>query len=114
MKPQSWIKEFPGAITVCDANGVIVEMNDAAAATFQKDGGKELIGKNVFVCMPESACSKLKELMEQQKNNAYTIQKNGLKKLIYQAPVYEEGNYCGFIEVSLVLPQEMPHFNRDA
>jgi sensor histidine kinase regulating citrate/malate metabolism len=114
MKPQSWIKEFPGAIIVCDENGVILEMNDAAAKTFEKDGGMTLIGNSVFDCMPELACKKLKDLMEQQQTNTYTIQKNGVKKLIYQSPVFEEGKYCGFMEMSLVIPQQMPHFDRDA
>jgi len=34
-----WIKEFPAAITVCDLNGIITEMNDKAISTFAKDGG---------------------------------------------------------------------------
>jgi hypothetical protein len=51
--------------------------------------------------------------METQQTNVYTIEKNGVKKLIYQAPWYEEGQYCGFLELSLEIPFEMPHFNRE-
>jgi len=44
----------------------------------------------------------------------YTIQKSGVKKLIYQAPWFQEGKYAGFVELSLPIPETMPHFDRDA
>ena len=36
MPEHEWMKEFPGSITVCDANGIILEMNDRAAATSRR------------------------------------------------------------------------------
>ena len=45
--------------------------------------------------------------------NAYTIEKGGVKKLIYQAPWFEDGEYRGLVEVTLVLPDVLPHFVRD-
>ena len=36
----SWVKEFPGAVTVCDTDGIITEMNDKAAKVFEADGGR--------------------------------------------------------------------------
>jgi len=44
--------------------------------------------------------------------NIYTIEKNGVKKLIYQSPWYQNGKYAGFVELSLEIPFEMPHFIR--
>jgi len=32
--------------------------------------------------------------------------------MIYQAPWYQGGEYGGFIEISFVIPLEMPHFDR--
>lgn len=46
--------------------------------------------------------------------NVYTIEKDGVKKLIYQAPWYRDGAYAGFVELSLVVPAAMPHFVRGA
>jgi hypothetical protein len=112
MSMASWIKEFPGAITICNADGIILEMNDKAIETFKKEGGADLIGKNLFDCHPEPARSKLCELMRAQKSNCYTIEKNGIKKMIYQSPWYENGGYCGLVELSLEIPVEMPHFIR--
>ena len=112
-EPDAWVKEFPAAITVCDPNGIILEMNDKAATTFARDGGYGLIGKNVLDCHPDPARGKLERLMEGQKSNVYTIEKNGVKKLIYQTPWFQEGQYAGFIEFSFEIPFEVLHFIRD-
>jgi len=109
----SWVKEFPAAVTVCDPDGIIIEMNDKSAKTFEKDGGYELIGRNVLDCHPDPARGKLERLMDKQISNVYTIEKNGIKKLICQTPWYENGQYAGFIELSFEIPFDMPHFIRD-
>jgi hypothetical protein len=51
-------------------------------------------------------------MMLEKRQNIYTIEKNGVKKLIYQTPWYQDGQYAGFIELSLEIPFEMPHFIR--
>jgi transcriptional regulator with PAS, ATPase and Fis domain len=109
----SWVKEFPGAVTVCDSQGIILEMNDKSAKTFEADGGRALIGKNVFDCHPEPSRGQLERMMDERRPNIYTIEKNGVKKLIYQTPWFADGEYAGFIELSLEIPFEMPHFLRD-
>jgi transcriptional regulator with PAS, ATPase and Fis domain len=114
MDDHRWVKEFSGAVTVCDTRGHIIEMNDHAVEVFAKDGGAKLIGTNVFDCHPEPSRSKLRGMMEAGRTNVYTIQKKGKKKLIYQSPWYDEGRYAGFVEVSVEIPWDMPHFNRDA
>jgi transcriptional regulator with PAS, ATPase and Fis domain len=108
-----WIDEFPGAITVCDQQGTILEMNIRAAENFRKDGGRKLIGTNLFDCHPEPARTKLKQIMDKQRLNVYTTEKRGMRKLIYQTPWYKAGKYRGFIELSLSIPTKIPHFVRD-
>jgi hypothetical protein len=44
--------------------------------------------------------------------NIYTIEKNGVRKLIYQSPWFSNGSYAGFVELALEIPWEMPHFIR--
>ncbi len=112
MDMPDWIKEFPGGITVCDAAGTILEMNDKAAAIFAAEGGASLVGRNVLECHPEPARSKLKGMLESGQGNAYTIMKKGRKKLIFQSPWYRDGKYAGFVELSLEIPETMPHFVR--
>lgn len=112
MKTSDWTREFPAAITVCDREGVVLAMNDRSAATFQKNGGASLVGRNLFDCHPEAARAKIRELLSTGGTNAYTIEKGGVRKLIYQAPWYEQGQLMGLVELSLPIPQEMPHFVR--
>ncbi|MGD0338916.1 MAG: diguanylate cyclase [Bacteroidota bacterium] len=107
-----WVKEFPGKITICDREGIIVEMNDRSIKAFEKDGGAGLIGKNMLDCHPEPARTRLKELLAAGNTNAYTIEKNSVKKLIYQSPWYHNGVYRGFVEFSLEIPLTLPHHIR--
>jgi transcriptional regulator with PAS, ATPase and Fis domain len=109
----TWIKEFPAAVTVCDKEGIIIEMNAMAARTFAKDGGLALIGKSLYDCHPDPARGKLERLLDDRKTNIYTIEKNGVKKLIYQSPWFKEGAYAGFIEFSFEIPFTIPHFIRE-
>jgi len=109
----AWVREFPGAVTVCDARGIILAMNEKAARVFEEDGGHALIGSDVMDCHPEPARSRLRALLENRQTNVYTIEKKGVKKLIYQAPWYEDGQFAGLVELSLEIPFEMPHFLRD-
>jgi transcriptional regulator with PAS, ATPase and Fis domain len=109
----NWEKEFPAAITICDKEGIIISMNDKALKIFESDGGEKLIGTNVLDCHPEPARSKLKKMLENGITNIYTIEKRGIKKLIYQSPWYESGIYKGFIELSMEIPFEMENFVRE-
>jgi len=113
MREYGWIEGFPGAVTVSDTEGRILEMNGKSREVFAASGGAALVGTNVLDCHPEPSRSKLKGMMKDERANIYTIQKNGLKKLIYQVPWYENGVYAGFVELSLEIPWDMPHFNRD-
>ncbi|MCJ7520281.1 MAG: hypothetical protein MUO42_11505 [Anaerolineaceae bacterium] len=113
MDNPNWSTYFPAAITVTDEKGIIVEMNDVSVENYHKDGGAALIGTNAIECHKEPSLSKVKKLYETHSLNVYTITKNGKKKLIYQAPYFVEGKFSGMVEISLPLPDGMPHFDRD-
>jgi transcriptional regulator with PAS, ATPase and Fis domain len=113
MNQHHWIEQFDVAITVCDAEGIVLEMNDRAAKTFERQGGEQLVGQSLVDCHPEPARAKLLQMMEDRRKNVYTIEKGGTKKLIYQAPWYADGRYGGFVELSLEIPADVPHFVRD-
>ncbi len=112
MTETAWEKEFNVAITVCDPQGIILSLNDKAARTYEREGGTALIGTSMLDCHPEPARSKVARMLETRQANVYTIQKKGVKKLIYQEPWYRDGEYAGFVELSLEIPYEMPHFVR--
>jgi len=112
MSTQNWFNEVPFAITVCDEKGIVLEMNDKSALTFSKDGGKNLIGQSLMDCHSDKSKQMILEMMQSEKVNVYTIEKNGKKKLIYQCPWYAEGKLSGLVEISLELPDDIPHFIR--
>lgn len=87
-----YFKEVNLAVTICDKEGKILEMNDKSRKTFVKPGEEDLIGKNVLDCHPEPAHSLLADMLQNPRTNVYTIEKKGVKKLIYQTPWYVEGN----------------------
>lgn len=107
-----WITQFPAAITLIDSEGRVLEMNDRAAQAYAADGGRKLIGLNSLDCHPEQARQKLVDLLQSQQTNVYTIEKAGQKKLIFQSPWYEDGQYRGIVEMQIELRPDMPHFVR--
>lgn len=113
MEQRDWIKQFPGSVTVCDCNGVILEINDKAAESYDSYGGYDVVGKNLLDCHHEPARSKVQKMLEACEKNIYSIEKNGIKKLIYQSPWFQDGQYAGFVELSLEIPFEMEHFVRE-
>lgn len=109
---KNWEDGVNFAITVCDTAGKIIEMNEKSAATFSGRGGKDLLGRNLLDCHPEPSRTKLNKMLEEPFTNAYTVEKNGVKKLIYQTPWLKNGKPAGLVELSLEIPAEMPHFIR--
>ncbi|MDD5091971.1 MAG: PAS domain-containing protein [Candidatus Wallbacteria bacterium] len=113
MNLPSWLTGMPAAVTVCDTSGIILFMNEQSGKVFAKYGGLDLIGKSLLDCHPEPARKKIMDMMEKRETNTYTIEKNGVKKLIWQAPWTDESGACGgLVEMSFEIPAEMPHHVR--
>ena len=70
-----WAAGLQVAITVTDANGVVVEMNAASISTFAKSGGAALVGQDVRACHPPAARERLEHIYETRQPNHYTIRK---------------------------------------
>lgn len=108
-----WLEEFPVAITVTDAEGAILAMNARSRKSFEKDGGGALVGRSVFDCHPEPARTRTLELFARRVANHYTVRKDGQRKIIHQIPWYRGGEFAGFVEISIPISDELPHFDRD-
>lgn len=107
-----YFEEADVSITICDKEGNIIEMNRQSRQVNCPDG-RDLIGFNVLDCHPEPARSLLESMMANEQKHVYTIEKGETKKLIYQIPWYERGEYAGFIEFSMILPNEpLKHYVR--
>jgi transcriptional regulator with PAS, ATPase and Fis domain len=110
--PLEWFERLPCAVTVCDKKYTILYLNDRAAEVNAKEGGKALIGKNLMDCHPPEAQEKLKRVMASGRPNVYTIEKKGVRKMIYQCHWRARGRVAGLVEITFELPGEIPHFVR--
>lgn len=104
---------MPGcAITVCDRNCRIIYMNPRSRDTFA-DGTDRLIGANLLECHSPRSREIIGRLLSDGGTNVYTIEKKGLRKLIYQSAwMGPDGRIGGLVELSMVIPAEMPHYIR--
>ncbi len=98
------------AVTVCDLNGRVIYCNAKARQTFAKYG--DIMGFNLKNCHSPASWEKIVAMLENGSSNTYTIEKAGQKKLIHQMPWHENGIVKGLIELSIILPAEMPHHVR--
>lgn len=113
MDDQTWAERLPAAITVTAADGTITGMNARACQTFAADGGADLVGRSLFDCHPGASREKTETLFRHQQPNHYTIRKNGQKKIIHQLPYFDaDGAFAGFVEISIPIPDDLPHFDR--
>ena len=108
----AFFNELDAAVTVCDRDGIILFMNEKACKSFEKYGGKDLIGKSLFDCHNKNSCRIIRELLREYKSNTYTVTKNSIKRLIHQTPWYRDKELMGLIEFSVELPGDMRNYER--
>lgn len=129
-----WARGCDFAVTICNINGDIIYINDKSRATFAKYGN--ILGSNLKNCHSPRSWKIITELLATGGSNSYTITKSGKKKIIYQTPWYVEQTDApqqeqgqaqsagqlvsngkiigGLVEISIELPANMPHYDRDA
>lgn len=108
-----WIATYPAEIMVCDADGTILEMSDISIQIYEKEGGANMIGRNVFDHHVEPAKSQMMNVVKQKRHVMYTAEKSGLKKLVSIAPWYREREYAGFALIVFDLPEKLPNIVKD-
>ena len=96
-----WGEEVPFPITICDREGIIVAMNRKSKEQFAEDGGAALIGKSLLDCHPEPARQKLLNLLQNKTENTYISSSGDHKNLIHEVPWFIDGEYQGFVEISI-------------
>ena len=71
--------------------------------------------RHLMKCHNERSQQIIRHLLDDAATNVYTISKKGKKKLTYQTPWYEDDDRQvagGLIEFSIILPDDMPHYDR--
>jgi transcriptional regulator with PAS, ATPase and Fis domain len=102
-----FFKEINVAVTVSDKEGNVVYQNNSSV-----DVNGDVRGNNMMGCHNERSQQIIRHMLANAATNVYTISKKGKKKLIYQTPWYEDGEVKGLVELSIILPEEMPHYDR--
>ena len=60
------------------------------------------------------ARAKSEALYRTHEPSHYTITQHGQKKIIHQLPWFAAGTFKGVVEISIPIPDTLPHFDRDA
>ena len=103
--------EINCAVTVTDAECNILYMNERARQTFASHG--DLIGSNLMDCHNPRSVEIIQRLLATGGSNCYTIEKAGVHKLIFQSAWRQsDGSVGGLMEISIVTPEDMPHYVR--
>jgi transcriptional regulator with PAS, ATPase and Fis domain len=106
MKTQEhWYDEVSFPVTVCDREGVIVEMNQQSISEFEPDGGANLLGASLLDCHPEPARLMLQNMLKSQNPHTYISKSDGKTELVHQTPWFINGEYQGFVEIIIALPE---------
>lgn len=110
MIPQNdipWADEIDGAVTVCDTEGTVLYQNGRSIAV-----NGDVRGRSLLPCHNERSRTLIRRLLDEGGRNVYTIEKQGVRKLIYQTVWRENGEVRGLVELSLEIPETMPHYIR--
>lgn len=108
-----WAMGLNCAITACDADARIIYMNRLSRDTFAS-GTADLIGRSLFDCHSPRSAEIIRNLLATGGVNCYTITKQGRRKMIYQSAWRTpDGTIGGLVEISMVIPADMPHYDRD-
>lgn len=106
----NWAEDVDYAVTICDADCTILYMNRRSRETFASHG--DIIGRNLLDCHSPASIEKIKHMLATGESNIYTISKSGVKKLIFQSVWKIGGEIAGLVETSMVIPDNIPHFDR--
>ncbi|MEG0789681.1 MAG: PAS sensor protein [Alistipes sp.] len=102
-----WAEELNCAVTVCDTDGLIRYQNDKSRTV-----NGEMLGQSMIPCHNDHSRQIIAHLLATGGTNTYTIEKRGIRKMIYQSVWRKEGVVCGLVEFSMEIPAEMPHYIR--
>lgn len=111
MNEFDWAEEMNCAVTVCDNDGVIVYQNKSARELYAAHGN--LVGKNLIPCHNERSQGIIRHMLDTGESNSYTIEKKGVHKMIYQTPWRRDGKIAGLVEISMIIPDTLPHYVRE-
>jgi len=92
-------------VTVADEDGLIVFLNDLAAAHYADRGGSELVGSNLNDCHNPASQRKIREMYSRYRagdlspTRYHEEQEDGTAQSIVVIPIVVEGQFRGIAEL---------------
>lgn len=91
------------AIVICNLEHEIIYMNPAAAVSYGKYGGTQLVGSNLLECHNPKSGEKIQQVVDwfaadRNHNIVYTFHNEKQNKDVYMVALREEGNLIGYYE----------------
>lgn len=102
-----WADELDCAVTVCDTGCRVVYQNARSIAV-----NGDVRGRSLVPCHSERSQAIIRRLLREGGTNCYTIEKRGVRKMIYQTVWRTKGEIAGLAEFSMEIPDAMPHYVR--
>lgn len=106
--PFPWVDGMDYAVTVCDTEGIVIYQNERSRTV-----NGDVRGRSLIPCHNERSREIIRHLLADGGTNTYTVEKGGIRKLIYQTAWRVDGIVRGLAEISIELPAEMPHYIRN-
>ena len=101
---EDYFKNVECAVTVCDTECVIVYQNEKSVAVNGDMRGRCMLG-----CHNDRSRGIIARILTEGITNSYTISKKGWYK---DAADGSGKTVAGIIELSIVIPEQMPHYDR--
>lgn len=102
-----WAEELDCAVTVCDTDGIVRYQNLRS-----REVNGDVRGRSLIPCHNPRSQEIIRRLLGTGGTNAYTIEKRGIRKMIYQSAWKVRGEVRGLIELSMEIPDSLPHYVR--
>ena len=101
---KSIIDSDTAPVVVCDTAHIIIYMNPAAAAAYEKRGGSNLTGKSIMDCHNSDSCEKINQVVQwfsesPENNRVFTFHNDRQNKDVYMIALRDDhGRLIGYYE----------------
>ncbi len=101
---KSIVDQDRAQIVICDLDHVIIYMNPAASAAYEKRGGAALIGQSLLACHGPESVEKIQKVVDwfaksPDHNQVFTTHKDKTNEDIYMVALRDEtGELIGYYE----------------
>lgn len=100
---KSIVDQDRASVVICNLKHEIIYMNPAAVNSYEKRGGKKLIGRSLLECHNQESREKIQQVIDwfaadESHNIVYTFHNDRQNKDVYMVALRDAGNLIGYYE----------------